>query len=166
MRVECDLVVVACGALHTPLLLRRNGLGRESGELGRNLAIHPATAVRALFDEPIDMARGVPQSFYIDEFADEGIMLEGAAGPPDYLSMGFGHSTRASPRADAELPEPVSVRRDGVRCLARLRAQPRRAAGDPLPPRGKTTCAGCGRGIELLGELYRGGRGAGESCTR
>ena len=37
--------------------------------------------MRALFDEEIDMARGVPQSFYIDEFADEGIMFEGAAGP-------------------------------------------------------------------------------------
>ena len=29
----------------------------------------------------------MPQSFYIDEFADEGIMFEGAAGPPDYLAM-------------------------------------------------------------------------------
>src|SRR3712207_7858342 len=35
------------------------------------------------------MARGVPQSFYIDEFADEGIMFEGAAGPPDYAAMSF-----------------------------------------------------------------------------
>ena len=64
-------------------------LGRRSGELGRNLAIHPATAVRALFDEEIEMAKGVPQSFFIDEFADEGIMLEGAAGPPDYAAMSF-----------------------------------------------------------------------------
>src|SRR3954469_4882840 len=78
VHVECAKVVVAAGAIHTPLLLRRNGLGASSGELGRNLAIHPATAVRALFDEEIDMARGVPQSFYIDEFADEGIMFEGA----------------------------------------------------------------------------------------
>lgn len=85
--VECDTVVVACGAIHTPLFLRRQGLGLESGELCRNLAIHPATAVRALFAEQIDMARGVPQSFFVDEFADDGIMLEGAAGPPDYLAM-------------------------------------------------------------------------------
>ena len=92
LRVECETVVVACGAIHTPLFLRRNGLGGRSGELGRNLAIHPATAVRALFDEEIDMAVGVPQSFYIDEFADEGIMFEGAAGPPDYLAMGFPYS--------------------------------------------------------------------------
>lgn len=86
LRVECDHVVIACGAVHTPLLLRRSGLGSASGELGRNLSIHPATAVRALFDEEIDMARGVPQSYYVDEFADESIMLEGAAGPPDYLA--------------------------------------------------------------------------------
>jgi choline dehydrogenase-like flavoprotein len=87
VHVECDIVIVACGAIHTPLFLRRNGLGLESGELCHNLAIHPATAVRALFDEQIDMARGVPQSYFVDEFADEGIMLEGAAGPPDYAAM-------------------------------------------------------------------------------
>ena len=89
VHVECDHVVVACGSIYTPLFLRRQGLGGESGQLGRNLAIHPATAVRALFAEEIDMARGVPQSFYIDEFAGEGIMFEGAAGPPDYAAMSF-----------------------------------------------------------------------------
>ena len=35
------------------------------------------------------MAKGVPQSYFIDEFADQGIMLEGAAGPPDYAAMSF-----------------------------------------------------------------------------
>jgi choline dehydrogenase-like flavoprotein len=89
VHVACDTVVVACGAIHTPLLLRRQGLAGESGELCRNLAIHPATAVRALLDEDVDMARGVPQSYFIDEFADEGIMLEGAGGPPDYAAMSF-----------------------------------------------------------------------------
>jgi len=87
VRVDCDTVIVACGAIHTPLFLSSNRLGLESGQLGRNLSIHPATAVRAEFDEEIDMASGVPQSLYIDEFADEGIMFEGAAGPPDYLAM-------------------------------------------------------------------------------
>jgi choline dehydrogenase-like flavoprotein len=87
LHVDCDTVIVACGAIHTPLFLARNGLGLASGELCRNLAIHPATAVRALFDERIDMARGVPQSYFVDEFADDGIMLEGAAGPPDYAAM-------------------------------------------------------------------------------
>ena len=78
---------MACGAIGTPLFLRRCGLGLDSAELGRNLSIHPATGLRAVFDEQIDMFDGVPQSYFIDEFAAEGIMLEGAAGPVDYLAM-------------------------------------------------------------------------------
>src|SRR5205807_2380578 len=35
----------------------------------------------------VDMARGVPQSFYVDEFADQGIMFEGIAGPPAYVAV-------------------------------------------------------------------------------
>ena len=87
LTVQAGAVVVSCGALHTPLLLRANRVGGESGQLGRNLAIHPATGVRALLDEEIEMWRGVPQSYYVDEFAAEGILMEGAAGPPDYMAM-------------------------------------------------------------------------------
>jgi choline dehydrogenase-like flavoprotein len=89
VRVECDTVIVAGGAIQSPLLLKKNRLGLASGELCRNLALHPATGVRARFEEEINMARGVPQSYYIDEFCDESIMLEGAAGPPDYAAMSF-----------------------------------------------------------------------------
>jgi hypothetical protein len=87
--VECDVAVVACGAIGTPLLLRDQGIGTESGQLGNNLSIHPASGVRAELDEHVDMAKGVPQSYFIDEFADEGIMFEGAAGPPDYTAMSY-----------------------------------------------------------------------------
>ena len=83
--VDAGRVVVAAGTLHTPLLLADSGLAAP--QLGRNLSIHPATAAWALMDEIVDMARGVPQSYCVDEFADEGIMLEGIAGPPDYLAM-------------------------------------------------------------------------------
>jgi choline dehydrogenase-like flavoprotein len=85
LRVVADTVVVAAGALHTPALLAASGVAAPA--LGRHLSIHPATAVWGLMDEEVDMARGVPQSYYVDEFADEGIMLEGIAGPPDYLAM-------------------------------------------------------------------------------
>jgi len=86
LEVRADLVVLAAGAIHTPLLLQRQGLKSLTDQLGANLSIHPATAVRAIFEEEIDMGKGVPQSYYIDEFADEGIMLEGAGGPPDYTA--------------------------------------------------------------------------------
>jgi choline dehydrogenase-like flavoprotein len=85
LTVTADRVVVAAGTLHTPLLLAASGIA--SPWLGRNLSIHPATAAWGLMDEVVDMAHGVPQSYGIDEFAAEGIMLEGIAGPPDYLAM-------------------------------------------------------------------------------
>ena len=99
LHVECDHVIVACGTIHSPLFLRRQRLGAGSGELGRNLAVHPATGVRALMDEEVDLWRGVPQSYYVDEFADRGVMFEGAAGPPDYVAIamsgrGAGHRER------------------------------------------------------------------------
>ena len=37
--------------------------------------------------EIVDIAKGVPQSFYVDEFAGEGIMYEGTAGPPSYVAL-------------------------------------------------------------------------------
>lgn len=86
LEVTAETVIVACGAVQTPLFLLRQGLCARSGQLGRNLTIHPATAVLAMMDEVVDMATGVPQSYYIDEFAAEGIMLEGAAGPPEYVA--------------------------------------------------------------------------------
>jgi choline dehydrogenase-like flavoprotein len=83
--VTAPTVVLAAGALHTPLLLAASGI--HHAHLGRHLTIHPATAAWALMDEVVDMARGVPQSYGVDEFAGEGLMLEGIAGPPDYLAM-------------------------------------------------------------------------------
>jgi choline dehydrogenase-like flavoprotein len=94
LQVKADAVVVAGGALMTPVLLQKNGLCRQSGWLGRNLSIHPASKVMAIFDETIDMNSAVPQSYAIDEYAAEGIMFEGAAVPPDILSMGVWFSGR------------------------------------------------------------------------
>ncbi|HVR05849.1 MAG TPA: GMC family oxidoreductase [Solirubrobacteraceae bacterium] len=87
LEVRSPRVVLAAGTIHTPPLLARSGLGLASGELGRNLVLHPATAAFALMDETVDMARGVPQSFYVDEFADRGVIFESVAGPPSYVAL-------------------------------------------------------------------------------
>jgi choline dehydrogenase-like flavoprotein len=153
LRVRADLVVVACGAVHTPLLLARNGLGAGSGQLGRNLAIHPATAVRALFYEEIDMARGVPQSYFVDEFAAERIMFEGAGGPPDYLAMSLPFSRERqrelmlSYRNLAQFGLMVS---DSSRGSVRERAGRVQVRYDL----NREDVAAFKRGIELLAELY------------
>ncbi len=85
LRVRASHVIVACGTLLTPAFLARQGLRHP--QLGRNLTIHPASAARALLDHDIDPWAGVPQSYYVDELAADGIMLEGIAGPPDQAAM-------------------------------------------------------------------------------
>lgn len=79
-------VVLACGALHTPVLLLQNDLANGSGELGKNLSIHPASAALALFDEEVGAARSVPQGYAVDEFKDEGILFEGGTMPPEIVA--------------------------------------------------------------------------------
>jgi choline dehydrogenase-like flavoprotein len=153
LRVRADLVVVACGAIHTPLLLARSGLGGASGQLGRNLAIHPATAVRALFDEEIDMARGVPQSYFVDEFAHERIMFEGAAGPPDYLALSLPFSRD---RQRELMLRYRNLSQFGLMVSDRSRGSVRARAGRVhiRYDLNGDDAAAFKRGIELLTELY------------
>ncbi len=93
IRVSARVVVLACGTLMTPTLLLKNGLANRSGELGRNLSIHPASAALGLFGERIDPSRTVPQGYAIDHFTNEGLYFEGGTVPPDLTAgsiSGFG----------------------------------------------------------------------------
>ncbi|UQA60039.1 GMC family oxidoreductase [Polyangium aurulentum] len=89
LRVKAEAVVVAGGALMTPLLLRRSGACQTSGMLGKNLSIHPASKVMALFDDRVDQDRGIPQSYTIDQFAEEGLLFEGGSLPFDVAALGM-----------------------------------------------------------------------------
>lgn len=68
LEVEARAVVLAAGALHTPAILLRSGLGGKA--VGRYLRLHPVTAVWARFAERVDPWTGVLQARYSDEFAD------------------------------------------------------------------------------------------------
>jgi hypothetical protein len=83
LTVRAKAVVLSCGALLTPVVLERNGLGGGSGQLGRNLSLHPAAGVGAMFDEPIRGWDAIPQGYAIHQFIDEGLLFEGAFMPPD-----------------------------------------------------------------------------------
>jgi choline dehydrogenase-like flavoprotein len=82
--IRARAVVVSCGTLMTPLLLDKNGLGGQSGELGGNLSIHPACGMIAEFAEDISPWKGIPQGYAIEEFHDEGLLFEGAYTPFEY----------------------------------------------------------------------------------
>ena len=81
--VRARAVVVSCGSLITPVFLQDQGLANSSGQLGRNLSIHPAAGAAALFDEEIAGFNAIPQGYAIEEFHDEGILFEGATTPLD-----------------------------------------------------------------------------------
>lgn len=85
VRVSAGHVVVACGTIQTPLLLRRSGVDRPW--LGDNLSLHPCSGVWGEFEDPVDMAAGVPQAYGVDEFAGERIMIEGWTVTPDMLAI-------------------------------------------------------------------------------
>jgi choline dehydrogenase-like flavoprotein len=89
LRVRSRIVVVACGALQTPALLRRSGFRSPSKELGRNLTLHPNAKVVALFDEDVDGWKGVHQAFQIREFSRDGILISAVNLPPSLLAAGL-----------------------------------------------------------------------------
>jgi len=74
-------VVVAGGAFGTPELLLHSGYRSPSGELGRNLRIHPACWVGARFAGEVRGWDGIMQSYAVNEWADRGVLLEATFTP-------------------------------------------------------------------------------------
>ncbi len=72
-------VIVAGGALGTPELLLRSELG--GGQVGRNLHIHPACWVGARYEEEVRGWEGVMQSYYLDQWEEQRILLEATFTP-------------------------------------------------------------------------------------
>jgi long-chain-alcohol oxidase len=64
LRVRARAVVAAAGAVETPALLLRSGLG---GQVGRNLRLHPGTAAMGVFEEPVRCWEGTLQARWSDQ---------------------------------------------------------------------------------------------------
>ncbi|OLE38286.1 MAG: hypothetical protein AUG48_02325 [Actinobacteria bacterium 13_1_20CM_3_68_9] len=78
--VRAPQVVVACGSIESPALLRRSAIGGPA--VGDYLRLHPAGALFATYDAPQDGWWGPPQSALSHQFAEgtdgHGFLLEGA----------------------------------------------------------------------------------------
>jgi choline dehydrogenase-like flavoprotein len=94
-------VILSCGAIATPALLLRSGLGGPSvpgGEAtGRRTFLHPAVGVVARYDEPVEACYGAPQAVASHAHAERGeemgFLLEAAPVHPLFLAVslaGFG----------------------------------------------------------------------------
>lgn len=101
--IRAKVVVVACGSLHTPLLLQKSGL--SSVHVGRHLTLHPAIRVGALFDEEVNGWDGALQSVYSDQFHhDEGIWLNGVYTAVNVLAAAFPGIGREHRRLVKQIP--------------------------------------------------------------
>jgi choline dehydrogenase-like flavoprotein len=82
-QVRAKAVISAGGAFGTPELLLRSGIRHPA--LGRHLHVHPAAWIGARYEEEVRGWEGVMQSYYVDQWQPEGILLEATFTP---LSFG------------------------------------------------------------------------------
>ncbi len=117
--VNSRAVVVACGAIHTPALLKRSGLANPN--IGRHLRLHPVSVVWGTFDEEVRPWEGTLQAVYSDEHrhldGDYGLKYETTALNPSIL-VSFAPWRGA--RAHADLVEALPYT-GGVGALVRDR---------------------------------------------
>ena len=78
-------VILAAGAVNTPLLLQQQGLANSSGMVGQNLHCHPGVGAVAKFQEDILLWKGATQGYYGHHPEDPEILLETFSASPDIL---------------------------------------------------------------------------------
>jgi choline dehydrogenase-like flavoprotein len=117
--VDAPVVVLAAGAVGTPAILQRSGLG--GGGVGRYLRLHPTSAVIGLYDREIYGTAGIPQSALADEFLrgsdGYGFWIECPSLLPGLASVavpGFGDEHRRVMEQFPRLGSLIVLTRDGA----------------------------------------------------
>jgi choline dehydrogenase-like flavoprotein len=118
--VRAPQVVLAAGALRTPVVLERSGIGHPV--LGRHLLVHPVPVVAGRFDEAIEMWRGPLQGACSLAFVDgvrgrNGYVVESAPAHPGLIAQAFpweGRDAHAALMCQVRSIAPlIAVTRDG-----------------------------------------------------
>ncbi len=87
LTVKAKVLVLAGGAIQTPVLMLKNRLANSSGQVGRNFFCHPNMKITAIFDYDIYYWKGVHQAFQVHEFIDEGIIMATGGVHPAMVAM-------------------------------------------------------------------------------
>ncbi len=118
--VEAPIVVSAGGAIGTPTLLQRSGLG--GGGVGSWLRLHPTTAVFGRYDREIGVSTGISLSSMSDEFirwnnTDYGFWIQCPPMLPSFAAAalpGFGGPHAERMRELNQLGVFIGLTRDGA----------------------------------------------------
>ncbi len=144
--------IIAGGALGTPELLLRSGLGGR--QAGQNLHIHPACWVGARYAEEVRGWDGVMQSYYIDEWERERLLLEATFTPLAFGGAWLPGTGREHQRAMLEFGQVGSI---GVHLSDASSGRVSLAADGSLKARYKLTQADADRlvfGIARAAEIH------------
>jgi choline dehydrogenase-like flavoprotein len=82
--IKSKAVVIAAGSINTPAILFRSGFKKN---VGRNLKLHPTTAISGVYTKPINMWSGPPQTIKVTKWlnldgAHHGFWIEAVPGHP------------------------------------------------------------------------------------
>ncbi len=118
--VHAPQVVLAAGALRTPAVLERSGVGHPA--IGRHLRLHPVPLIAARLVEPVDMWRGTMQAARSLEFvrgdaSRRGYVIESAPGHLGLIALALpwsGAEDHAELMSNVRRVAPlIAVSRDG-----------------------------------------------------
>jgi choline dehydrogenase-like flavoprotein len=119
LEIDAPVVIVAAGAVRTPVLLERSGMG--GGGVGEWLRLHPTTGVVGVHDEEVYAAGGLPLTVNVNEFArgtsGYGFWLECPPWQPAFGAAaipGFGAAHAARMRQFTRLAPVIALTRDGA----------------------------------------------------
>ena len=93
VRFNAPTVVSSCGSINTPALLLRSGL--KNGNIGKNLRLHPVSAVTAIMPEDVKIWEGAPMTVVVEAGAmgrdgsGYGFKLESPSAHPPLLASGL-----------------------------------------------------------------------------
>jgi choline dehydrogenase-like flavoprotein len=84
--VHAKTVILSAGALGSPTVLLRSGIGND--QIGRGMVLHPSMPIMGRFDHTIDALTGTEASVYVDDrLTDRGYALESMSDQPLYAAL-------------------------------------------------------------------------------
>ncbi|MBX3271085.1 MAG: GMC family oxidoreductase [Sandaracinaceae bacterium] len=104
LTVRARVVLVACGGVHSPVLLSASGLAPYGSQVGENMTLHPGFRVFATFDEPVEGWRGALQSAYTDAFERDHVTLMSLFIPGSVIAATMPGAGAALMRRAREVP--------------------------------------------------------------
>lgn len=93
LKVKAEVVILAAGAINSPRIWRQSKLPDPANEVGRNLRLQPQVVVTALYADPVEAWKGIPQGYVVDEFLAHG---SGDAGSGYLMVPSFAHPVAAA----------------------------------------------------------------------